>query len=267
MISKVGWMVVLFTSLGLARTAYAQEADMLPVEPIAQPVVEQQAEPEIKTIGSLPDDYSSIMFYEEEKKRIQEVIEAIKNNKPIESLKPNDEPQRPQGPTIVATNYYYPQFYLGSIVYRNPDDWVIWVNSQKITAQKSKVIPGLDVDAVGKDKAIFTFDYTGDTNIQPIAESADPRILIDQSNQTVQFTIEPNQTFSTYSWYIFEGRVTPARMVLEKQTGGDAPIELPGINDILGDEEAEEPTEIKKAPKVRNLGNIMQDYEKLGDMF
>ena len=237
-------------------------------------------------INSLPDRYQSTMFYPEEMDGIRRTIENL--NSPPELPEPDPQPEEVDqvlpphfnDPPPVVGTYIYPQFYLTSIVYHGPQQWAIWVNHHKITATKQNVIPNLTVVNITRDYVKFSYRFAEDTQVQPESESADKRITIDQRNREVRVTLEPNQTFSLYSWRIFEGYMPLVKKRVEQAPAGrsalgsfvedverglSGPPEDPG-NAPIGPQEPppEDHAEPPNANQGNDIGSLINRYKDLG---
>lgn len=254
---------LLFSSAVHAQTTASEALEAPMNQPVTEnmPAQEKQKAEDLRT-GAPPNEYSSTMFYAEELKQVDAVIEAIKSQQPLPDEEDNQAVAEvvPQ-PTI--GNYIFPQFYLTSIVYQNAQDWVIWVNHKKITTKNQEVIPGLRVDKVSRDHAAFTYNFIGDANINASSQTADPRIKINPNEQIVTFTLVPNQTFSAYSWQIYEGQVAPMQLVINnEQAPPDTNVPttgLPSFEELLGEDDP--------AQKAPGIGGILQEYQQIEERF
>lgn len=248
----------------IAGPLYAQDPMDMGTAEMPPPEQPQEAPKEVDLRqGTPPVSYKSTMLYEEEKKQISQVIQAIKQKEPLPTENA-DQTREEAAPPPMLTSYIFPQFYLTSIVFQGPEDWIIWINHQKITSQKRNVIPGLTIDKVTRYEVNMTYDFTGDTNINVQSQSADPRIDIRPNEQRASFTLEPNQTFSTYSWQIFEGYIEPARLALKPTRQQAAPsLNVPGLEEIIDTDEQQGP--VQKQEKLPGIGGIMQQYKTIDE--
>lgn len=109
------------------------------------------------------------------------------------------------------SEYTYPQFFLSSIIYRSPSDWIIWVNNTKMT-QDDTVINGIDLRVLSVDGKAAFFEWrprkTDKVNLDA-PTPADGSIKTDFISGKVIFELHVNQTFSSYSMSILEGRAQP----------------------------------------------------------
>ena len=123
----LAWLVAV--GIGLCHSAYAQsDADALPL-----------AVPEF--------DYPSVMFPEKEINAFKTVLdsylqekrrqlrsdsgEVIEDDDSLEALlRKLETADKEEIPDVVL-----PDFFVSSIVYRNPSDWAVWINKEKLTSR------------------------------------------------------------------------------------------------------------------------------------
>jgi hypothetical protein len=200
--------------------------------PAATPTAE--AAPAIEHLSA----YQSIMYSKEDLELLSVVIDAVKNKKELPGQKPAAQP----APTIdlttdftpepVSKYYRFPQFHLTSIAFFKPDDWVIWVNGTKITSRKPDIIKRLEIKEVTANQVVFEYLFLSDDKSDFSLESEDERITINQATRTVSFMLQPNQTFSSYNWKIYEGKITQVK-VLKEESSNSFATSLPSVKDIF----------------------------------
>jgi len=109
--------------------------------------------------------------------------------------------------------YTYPQFFLQSLVYHSPTDWIIQVNQQRITPGKTLKAPqNLSVIDIDKDEVSIEWKPTEpDLEKMKFPENYTPTKMvdIDRSKGIITFTLHANQTFSAYALKVLEGKVQP----------------------------------------------------------
>lgn len=111
--------------------------------------------------------------------------------------------------------FTYPQFFLSSIIYHSVDDWVVWINDKKITQNSGVTTDGLRIINIDKGKVVFQWKPQKMDRIADIGESSqDSPVRVNQMKGTVEFLLQPNQTFSSYAMRIVEGRVQPVTINL-----------------------------------------------------
>jgi hypothetical protein len=194
-------------------------ANVIAPNPSAAPP--QEAPEKIKYIYS--DWDRSIMFDNEKVKKLNEAINKFKNaksnNLPAEGI-PNDEPKISSMLDLAANTNFSPSFYLGSIIFNNPNEWVIWINRKKLIAAKKTdlkfAVPGLEIIAVKDDYASFNWStkmldllspnwQSKLTYIQKDGQYVNKNKKIVVHNDIITFSLYPNQSFSVYDMAIVEG--------------------------------------------------------------
>lgn len=166
-----------------------------PAQPVSQTMPESQGEaPEIERLL----EYQSIMFTQEEIKKLREIVEALKTNGTL-----------PIHPSEVQAGeaYIYPQFYLKSIAYYGPKNWVVWVNDGKITSSLPAGMEGLEIQQISSEQVTFQYQFRPDDKSDFSAKVEDERVSLDKFEKRATFMLHPNQTFSSYNWKIYEGKV------------------------------------------------------------
>ena len=141
--------------------------------------------------------------------------------------------------------FIYPQFFLESLVYHSQDDWLIQINGQKILPNKPSsqlplVVVGIDNERVllswrPKDmsKVLEVWDKRNtpteitkivenkamevhfDDKVNPQATTA--LVTVNRDQNIVLFYLHSNQTFSSFSMQILEGKILPVRVELFKK--------------------------------------------------
>lgn len=110
----------------------------------------------------------------------------------------------------VPQSFTYPQFFLSSIAYYSPRDWVVWVNNEKITQDSTLTPSGLLVSYIDADKVTFEWLPQRLDKIIDINEAGhESSIKVDLARKKVHFTLKANQTFTSYAMQVVEGKVPP----------------------------------------------------------
>jgi len=171
-----------------------------------------------------PEIYSSTMFYSEEVARIDIIIEALRNREELPEETADEKIESAPPAPVANTVYTFPQFHLNSIVYHGPGQWTVWINGRKMTSAQPKVLPGVTIDRVTRDRIRLAYSYAGDSQIRFRPNADDARIEADQFNQNVSVILETNQTFSLYNWNIYEGMVRPVTRIIKPNEDSDADL-------------------------------------------
>jgi hypothetical protein len=182
--------------------------------------------------------YQSMMYSKEDQALLNEVLDAIQKNQPLPGIElipaPTTEEDVEEEPEIqIESRYYrYPQFYLTSIAYFQPENWVIWVNGKKITSRQKKVIRRLKINEVSANQVVFESTLLPEDRSDFSSPSDDERISINESDRIVTFMLKPNQTFSSYNWKIYEGKVKQVKEPTKKESSPTNSM-LPNLSDIF----------------------------------
>lgn len=129
---------------------------------------------------------------------------------------------RPLPPNLV-----YPSFKLRSILYRNPNDWSVWLNNRHITNENNKKDFELSVVNITKDYVEFTWIPANPELLSAILQlrllpeasrppvsatpkhrkvvTSNPEGWLDKSTSQVHFILRPNQVFYSETFEVFEG--------------------------------------------------------------
>gem|GEM_PF-5768429 len=178
----------------------------------------------------------SLFFTMEEQARIRAAIAEHENLKNVKvnaaESKANDylnqltDDPKPVMP-VEETVYAYPQFFLESLVYHTPDDWVVMINRQRISATVQPENSEINVLSVDNEKVLFEWKPKHMERVsQTWVRERNDDVLVDSKFGKVIFTLHPNQTFSSYVMRVVEGKVRP--VVIDLRTGA-APVPAPAV--------------------------------------
>jgi hypothetical protein len=196
-------------------------SNLMPQNPLA----DSELEPKTQYIYS--DWEVSIMFDNEKIKQLNKALKNFKEAKlsppPIFTGPINNANTAPKINSILdlASNANVsPSFYLGSIIFNNANDWVIWINNKKlITAKKADLkfsVPGLEIIGVKDNYVSFNW---GSRNLDLLSPNWQKKLTYNQkngqytsnnkkiavNNNVITFSLYPNQSFSVYDMAIVEG--------------------------------------------------------------
>jgi hypothetical protein len=160
-----------------------------------------------------------------------------------------------------SSRYYtYPQFFMESLVYYAQDNWIVWINGQKITQVTSVENSELSVVSITPDKAEVQWKPLDMEKIESVVDKLpSTEAKISKREGTVTFVLKPNQTFSSFLMAVLEGKVqsvtvdTHALDISEPaaEATEEVPIENPAAE--AGDEQSRQ-----------GLKGLIGAYEKLG---
>lgn len=244
------------------QVAYAQENidTGVSLETTPQATTTEQA-PEMERLLS----YQSVMYSDEELQELKNVIDAIKNNEPLPGVEV-EVPIMLSNGAIPSRYYYFPQFYLKSVAYYSPNDWVLWINSDKITSSKPNVIDRLTVTHVSPNQVEFTYAFKPEDRSDFSIKPEDERISLNVFDRKASFMLNQNQTFSSYNWKIYEGKVAKAKQDNNAQT---TPVGLPSVSEVFQEQLNPAPPGAQAMPEVvkpkGKIGNrgILNNYNDL----
>jgi hypothetical protein len=109
-----------------------------------------------------------------------------------------------------ARFFTYPQFFLDSLVYYSPSDWLVWLNGEKITPLTPRESSNIHIIGITPDKITVEWFPLEMSRVSEVwKKSPNDSITVDLRHGQVIFTLKPNQTFSSYVMRAVEGRVLP----------------------------------------------------------
>lgn len=186
----------------------------------------------------------SILFSESEISRLRRIMDSM--TKPGDIFSDIDQPD---GEVPEEKEVNYESYYLASIIYNSPDDWIIWLNGRKITP----LIPSPDekitikhvertkVDVILHPKEYSKLRSAWDTiNTGDVKKTKNISVVLDDDAGNVGFTLRPNQSFYVSSFQIVEGR-SPPREIPVVDTGVSSSKENKDSHALLPDK-MKEPT-------------------------
>ena len=139
---------------------------------------------------------SSIFHTQEELDRLDNALEALEEGREVIVDTPDIEETDTKVETIKTTNIV---FYLDSIMYHTKDDWVIWLNGNKITPELNKT----DLEILQINRSMVKFRWiTGykkfvSTIVKSIEDGSVPEqasVEISDDIAKIDFQLEPNQS-------------------------------------------------------------------------
>lgn len=188
---------------------------------------ETPAEPEVFT-PSYGTFEKSLFYREQDISRMKNVLEVYERvaskgektdiavdeqniDKLLEGLQ---DPNAKQEGAEALTEF--PVYYIGSVLVRSPRDWVFWLNGERITPRtKSGEISVIAVSNKGvtlhwKPTAFREIVNAATVNKNSSAAkqyaSLVQSVRVDEAEGFIQFTLRPNQTFSSKYLKVLEGK-------------------------------------------------------------
>lgn len=180
--------------------------------PQPQPVL-QVKENYIPSYGDFPqsllfnatdiDRMKKVLVAYESVKRINiPIVAALEVEIPVVTIK---EPQQ------------YPSFYLSSVLYRSPKDWLLWMNNNKYSPKKRpsevtllsisprSVVFSWKPEYIQQAKMRFEQKLV-DKTIPKHFKSAMSKVHYDKNREAFIFTLAPNQSFVGAALGVYEGK-------------------------------------------------------------
>ncbi len=139
---------------------------------------------------------SSIFHTQEELDRLDNALEALEEGREVIVDTPDIEEADTKVETVKTTNIV---FYLDSIMYHTKNDWVIWLNGNKITPELNKT----DLEILQINRSMVKFRWiTGykkfvSTIVKSIEDGTVPEqasVEISDDIAKIDFQLEPNQS-------------------------------------------------------------------------
>ena len=204
---------------------------------------------EREAIAQARDQYSGRSVAVESEADLLDQLQGIKAAK-----KPEEELQEK----------YYAQFYLESLMYHTPTDWMAWLKGSEVGKKFTPVAlaandVGIQVIRVAKEEITYEWKPKDWQQVSKAFKGDNPAIMLDQAQRVVIFTLRVNQTISSYDMQIREGAVSPTIFVAANGTdaGGKS---LPA-----GVETSKVPAVAQPVPenKKPSSGGILSEYKKL----
>ncbi|MFZ4125087.1 MAG: hypothetical protein ACOYJ2_03325 [Rickettsiales bacterium] len=178
----------------------------------------QQPSPQMKEnyIPSYGDFPQSLLFSGAEIDRMKRVLFAYESVKRVDTPAAiTPEVEIPIA--VIEEPKQYPSFYLSSIVYRTPKDWLLWMNGGKYSPKKR---PGeVTLLSISPRLALFSWkpEYIQqakmrfeeamiDTTIPKHFKAAMSNVRYDEKREAFVFALAPNQSFVGAAFGIYEGK-------------------------------------------------------------
>ena len=181
----------------------------------------------LSKVGSIADLLTnsktmSIMFDEEQSSNINRAIDALKNNQVYvpdedqdnasanaeERKKKEAEEKAAEKKKKIEEESEKSYIYLASLMFFAPDNWVVWINNQKISSQTNDAQKELYIKEIYKDriKILWTLSISK-WRVLSGRKSEEFAPKINENNQVeVEFELKPNQTFILSANTVVEGQ-------------------------------------------------------------
>jgi hypothetical protein len=209
--------LLLLASLVMAEAVYAQTEAKIEIKAEEPKSESKNTDSTVATVTEKPkDDIRSIFFSNDELNNMAQIklsCEKRRTNKNYQGLEEDDFLKKLENIANVkptSPTFTYPQFFLSSIAYHSPADWVVWINGQKITPSTANNQSILKIIAINPNMVTFEWIPERMDKITDIGDSLPNNpIKVDMINNKVTFSLRGNQTFTTYAMKVVEGKVIP----------------------------------------------------------
>ncbi|MDX2072812.1 MAG: hypothetical protein SFX19_00425 [Alphaproteobacteria bacterium] len=178
-----------------------------------------------------PNDLTSIFFTSVERDiigqaRTQYSGKTIPVESELDLLDQLQDIKAAKKPDEELQERFYAQFYLKSLLYHTPSDWLLWLKSNDSSKKFTpEILAAADIaiSIIQVKKEEVTFEWTPKNWLQVsnAYTPGDPAIMLDQARHVVIFTLRVNQTITANDMRINEGVVNP------KELSGDGGAPLP----------------------------------------
>lgn len=228
-IKKTNFASITFLSFFLAANVYSQEKfteKNLPqteLKQVAKPKEDDSKKLNLNNAKNLIKDsidkiilqkkVSSLMFDDEESFNIKSAVEIYKNELldpelHIKELGKKDSENSDLSEGGSADDKF--NIYLNSILYFDSQNWVIWVNNQKITSRKNKKEEEIFAKKVTKEKVklIWQMSLSKWKILSKTPENSTDTPPINKDNKVeIEIELKQNQTYVLSKKKIFEGKI------------------------------------------------------------
>lgn len=166
----------------------------------------------------------SVMFDINNSRLLREALEALDTGYFVSN--PNDASGAPilseqaaDAPPKPPVRYTSPSYFLNTLLYLSSENWAVWLNGKKYT----HTLPDGDITILSVFENRVTISWKGPAPLDILSPkwkttltartengnyaSDDGRITVNPKENSVTFTLKPNQSFSLYAMRIVEGRV------------------------------------------------------------
>lgn len=155
-----------------------------------------------------------------------------------------------------AQEKYYEQFYLESLIYHTPGDWMVWLKSSNTRKKFTPVfLEAQDIRIkilqINKEDVMLEWTPKHWAQVSKAFQAGNPSVVLNESKRIVVFRLRVNQTLSSHDMQLVEGVVQPVMMQVDKMPVAAGavqklPTSLP--NDHKDSAASEKPVEDKNPP-------------------
>lgn len=174
--------------------------------------------------------------------------------------------------------FTYPQFFLDSMVYHSAENWIVWVNGRKLANDTPKDGTNIQVAAVTPEMVTLEwFPSQMDRVLEIWNQLENPAVQsqgvqVDVAKAKVTFSLKPNQTFSSYTMNVLEGKALPVTVdiaALGNLQGSRVSLDGQSVNNetavpAAADKDDDKTATPQKAQESKEgLGGLIRSYQNM----
>lgn len=196
------------------------------------PIAQINAQINSQTDDSIPSDtdfspsfreeIGSVLYKPEQVSEMKAVLSRIEKvlaqgGPPAQEIIQENESLETNLQPAIIPDLRFPTFYIASIAYRSPKDWMLWINGQRVTPKRK--FDGLQVAFVGPESVqliwkpdewkyryeIWQSSKDSSIDLQKIA-AHQGSTHVDAARKSLVASLRPNQTWVTVTPMIVEGQ-------------------------------------------------------------
>lgn len=289
---KTNFASITFLSFFLATNVYGQEK--FTEKNLPQPQLKQASKPKeaddknlnLSDAKNLIKDsidkiilqkkVSSLMFDDEESSDIRSAVEIYKNESPDPEMQAKQlREKNSENGDLSEGGSGDEKFnlYLNSILYFDSQNWVIWVNNQKITSRKNNKAEEIFAKKVTKEKVklIWQMSLSKWKILSKTPENSKDTPPTNKDNKVeIEVELKQNQTYVLSKKKIFEGKIySKTAKVQNKNSNAGNIIRKPEEGDKNGDAESviKKPQENKIPETNANEAKKPEELKKVDAVF
>jgi|GEM_PF-1116053 hypothetical protein len=211
----------------------------------------------------------ALMFDNKELGNINRAIDSLKNNQiyvpegldKIEKITPAEEVEKNEENEVEENEKSY--IYLGSVIYFAPNDWVIWLNDQKISTTTNNEQKEIYVSSIVNDRIKIRWKMnlskwkilSGKKD-----ETTAPRVDLNSNIVESEFELRPNQTFILGSNSVVEGKAVIA-LIKKKGSKEKSLLKKTETTQSLNDSDVQ----TSPAGNGKNILSAIKNYQQMND--
>ncbi|MFT7087288.1 MAG: hypothetical protein ACJAZX_000719 [Rickettsiales bacterium] len=159
------------------------------------------------------------MYLDTEIDKVKKAFDAFENNRPFQIDSPTETPNGiidpPETETYEDNAKSY--IYLGSILYKSPSNWSIWINDQILSSKDNEVSNELYIKSISKEKAEISWTMSiSKWKILTNTKTSEGAPINTNNQVEFNFILSFNQTYILNGNKIVEGRASPSKNSIQQ---------------------------------------------------